>query len=103
MTKRGEITKSVCDFLMSDSPRTPEFYMVPKIHKETLPPPGRQIISANNSPTERISAFVDHFLRPIVVEGHSYIKDTTDFVNKLQAIKDINVTSLVKTLLTHRT
>ena len=65
MTKQGEITKSVCDFLTYDSPRTPEFYMLPKIHKGTVRLPGRPIISANNSPTERISAFEDHFLRPI--------------------------------------
>ena len=98
MIKRGEITKSVCNYLTVDNPRTPEFYMLPKIHKSTLPPPGRPIISANGSPTERISAFVDHFLRPIVVKGKSHIKETTDFANKLQAIDQINKDSILVSL-----
>ena len=84
MTARGQITKSVEKYLTLDTPRTPEFYMLPKIHKGITPPPGRPIISANNSPTERISAFVDHFLRPIVAEGKSYVKDTTDFITLVE-------------------
>ena len=95
MTTRGEITKSVRDYLILDTPRNPEFYMLPKIHKSTTPPPGRPIISANSSPTERISAFVDHFLRPIVTKGKSYLKDRSDFLKKLQTIRDINEDSLL--------
>ena len=98
MTTRGEITKKVRDYLLLDTPRTPEFYMLPKIHKGIIPPPGRPIISANSSPTERISAFVDHFLRPIVAMGKSYIKDTTDFLNKLDTIEGINEDSLLVSL-----
>ena len=98
MTARGEITKSVEQYLTLDTARTPEFDMLPKIHKGIIPPPGRPIISANNSPTERISAFVDHFIRPIVAEGKSYVKDTTDFINKLQKIRDINENSLLVSL-----
>ena len=98
MTNRGEITKLVRDYLILDTPRTPEFYMLPKIHKDTTPPPGRPIISANSSPTERISAFVDHFLRPNVTKGKSYLKDTSDFLKKLQTIRDINEDSLLVSL-----
>ena len=75
MHQRGEITLKMKDFLYLKIPRTPELYLLPKIHKNTQPPPGRPIISANNRPTERLSAFVDTFLRPIVSEGKSYIKD----------------------------
>ena len=82
MVQRGEITKKVRDYLYLDTPKTPELYLLPKIHTSQTPPPGRPIISANSSPTERISAFVDTFLRPIVGKGKSYIKDTTDFLKK---------------------
>ena len=53
MSKRGEITKLVQEYLNLDTPCTQEFYMLPKIHKGILPPPWRPIISANGSPTEQ--------------------------------------------------
>ena len=48
-----------------------------------MPPPGRPIISANDSPTERISQLADHFLQPLLPENRSHLKDTTDFLRKL--------------------
>ena len=83
---------------MLDKPKTPELYLLPKIHKSQVPPPGRPIISANSSPTERISAFVDTFLRPIVGKGASYIKDTTDFLNKMDKINTMTPDSLLVSL-----
>ena len=38
--------------------------------------------------TEKISAFVDHHLQPINQELPSYIKDTTDFINKLENLPE---------------
>ena len=52
----------------------------------------------HSSLTERISAFVDTFLRPIVGKGKSYIKDTTDFLNKLGQIDTITTKSLLVSL-----
>ena len=51
------------------------FYLLPKIHKGTLPPPGRPIVSAIKSPTERISQFLDHFLQPCFPQIKSYVED----------------------------
>ena len=79
MRVRGEINEKVRDHL----------YLLPKIHKNVSPVPGRPIVSANESPTERISAFVDHFLAPIVHTSKSYIQDTSDFLRKLGDFKDI--------------
>ena len=59
MLIRDEIDQSCYDYLYISKPRTPRFYTLPKIHKPSRPPPGRPITSANQSPTERISAFVD--------------------------------------------
>ena len=54
-------------------PRTPVFRL-PKVHKEKIPL--RQIISGNDSPTEKISEYLDYVLQPIVQKLTSYIKDT---------------------------
>ena len=62
----NEIGKKCADYLKTAQPRTSQLYLLPKIHKKTSPVPGRPIVSANNSPTERISQLVDHFLQPLV-------------------------------------
>ena len=54
--------------------RVPEFYTLTKIHKPK--PLGRPIISGCDSPTERISAFVDRRIQPIAKIQNSYIKDS---------------------------
>ena len=98
MRLRGEITQKVKDFLIIDEPRTPELYLLPKIHKETLPVPGRPIVSANESHTERISAFVDHFIAPIVKQGRSYVRDTGDFLRKIGELESLTGNEILTTL-----
>ena len=80
-----EIGNKCHQYLYIDKPRTALFYLLPKIHKGITPPPGRPILSANDSPTERISEFVDFFLRLLVELLPSYIRDTTDLIVKLAA------------------
>ena len=106
MRVRGEITQKVKTYLSVNKPRTAQLYLLPKIHKNVWPVPGRPIVSANNSATERISAFVDHFLAPIVRQSRSYLRDTSDFLNKLTAVQgtkpgDILVTLDVSSLYTN--
>ena len=60
--------------------------MLPKIHKTIHQPPIRPIVSANQSPTERISEFVDFFLKLKIPHLKSFIKDTTDFLTKISTI-----------------
>ena len=98
MRLRGEITQKVKDFLIIDEPRTPELYLLPKIHKGTYPVPGRPIVSANESHTERISAFVDHFIAPIVKQGRSYVRDTGDFLQKIGGIESLTGNEILATL-----
>jgi len=92
------ISEEVAKFLFFEKPRTPSIYFLPKIHKETRPPPGRPIVSANSCPTERISGLVDYLLRPYVPQLPSYVKDTTDFINKIEQIPRLESEALLVTL-----
>ena len=98
MYEQQEISKKCYLYLLDGGLRTPLFYMLPKIHKNKIPPPGRPILSANDCPTEKISALVDHFLRPIVETTDSYIKDTTHFLNLIDEIHNLPAQCLLVTL-----
>ena len=86
-----------------EEPRPRQFYMLPKIHKplEKWPvlnmPPGRPIISDCSSESYTVSEYIDHFLQPIASKHESYLKDTSDFLNKLKQVK-INESSLIVTM-----
>ena len=86
MIKLGEITERVARFLVTKEPQTAQLYLLPV---NVTPVPGKPIISANESPTERVSAFVGNFLAPIVRTGRSFIRDTSDFLLKLPDIRDL--------------
>ena len=51
--------------------------------------PGHPVISNCGAPTEKVSKFLDHHLQPVIKEGKLYIKDTTNFLDKLKALDDI--------------
>ena len=80
-----------------DSPRTPLFYGLPKIHKLFDKfPPLRPIVSGYNSCTVRLSEYIDSFLLYQAQRCKSYIKDTKDFLNKLKDVTTLpNGTYLV--------
>ena len=60
------------NFIMPRNCRTPLFYLLPKIHKKNNL--GRQIVSACDSHTEKISMYLDTFLQPLAQKTDSYIK-----------------------------
>ena len=74
-------------FLTPKNPRTPIFYLLPKIHKRNNP--GRPIVSACDGPTEKLSAYLDFFLQPLAQKVNSYIKDTNHFLQKLENLGTI--------------
>jgi hypothetical protein len=86
MQNQGEISQKCLQYLTDFKPRTARFYLLPKIHKGVTPPPGRPIISGNNCPTERISQFVDFFIKDIATKGKSYVRDTTHFLTIINSI-----------------
>ena len=65
-------------------PKFGRFYLLPKIHKRLHRVPGRPIIPNSGFHTENISAFLDFHLKPIAAKVKSHIKDTNDFLTKLQ-------------------
>ena len=84
LMKNGEIQHDVAKLLKPVQSRTPIFYMLPKIRK--INNPGRPVISSVNSHTEKISAYVGEFLRPIAEQLPSYICDTTDFIQRMKVL-----------------
>jgi hypothetical protein len=81
---KGDITVDQKNYLLVSDPRTPCFYMLPKIHK--LGNPGRPIVSACGGPTSNLSAFMDEHMKLVVKTIPSYLRDTTDFLSKLAAL-----------------
>ena len=82
-------------FLIQSDPKSGRFYILPKIHKTGNP--DRPIASSNSHPSERISQFVDHHLKPLVHTTHSFIKDTTNFLNKLEHLGKLPENAFVVT------
>ena len=59
---------------MVDNPKCSNFYMLPKIHK--LGNPGRPVVSSCSCLTTLISKYLSEFLKPIVMNLLSFVKDT---------------------------
>ena len=81
------MTLKTTNFLLEEKVKTPEFHILPKIHQANNP--GKPIISSVNRHTSRISEFVDYYLQPEVKKLKSYVKDTTDFIKKIEAIDHV--------------
>ena len=79
--KENLLSKKLADGLKSVNPKTPKFCISPNIHKENNP--GRPVMNSINCHTSEISCFIDHHLQPVVREIPLYIKDTNDFINKI--------------------
>ena len=87
MKENSHIDKNTFDYLKPDKPKVGRFYLLPKIHKVNNP--GRPIVSANGHPTEKISEFVDFHLRPHVEALPSHLKDTTDYLQKMESMNPL--------------
>ena len=89
---KQKISTQVYDFLEpSSSPRIPRFYLLPKIHKPKINDitPGRPIVSGCGSATEKLSQYLDYFLKPIVQTIPSYIKDSKHFLQIIMNYRTI--------------
>ena len=74
MLKRGELSENYYIYLTSDNDRTQQFYLLPKVCKDTINPSRRPIVSGSVGPPEKNSQLVDPFIGEIVPLSQSYIR-----------------------------
>ncbi|CAF1253614.1 unnamed protein product [Didymodactylos carnosus] len=67
--------------------RTPEAYFLVKVHKNNLPL--RPIISSYDSYNYNTAKYLANLLTPALRDAPSYVKDTFDFVDKIQNNKQM--------------
>ena len=97
LQKYNHIDDKLAAGLKMSEARTPQLYLLPKIHKDGNP--GRPVVSSIECHTSKISEFVDHHLQPVVQGTTSYVKDTNDFINKLNTCsKDIDGDTILVTM-----
>ena len=105
MYNQNDIDKCTFDFLYDtfSVPEAPYIYFLPKIHKVAsilqsmdalkkdpnikIRGLGRPIIAQCGAATEKISRFLDYFLKPIAQKQHTFIRDTEAFIAKLEQLK----------------
>ena len=96
LKKEKLLKEKIADGLKVSNPKNPKFYMQPKIHKKDNP--GRPVVSSVNCHTSSISKYVDYLLQAIVKNIPSYVRETKDFLTKLNDVRRIPKESLLVTL-----
>ena len=61
-------------------------YLLSKIHKRLENVPRPPVISNCGTPTVKVSEFLDYHLKLTVQSAKPYIKDTSDFLRKLNEL-----------------
>uniref|UniRef100_A0A803KCG6 Reverse transcriptase domain-containing protein n=1 Tax=Xenopus tropicalis TaxID=8364 RepID=A0A803KCG6_XENTR len=89
------ISEQEKSFLLVDNPRVATFYLLPKIHKNKVKPPGRPIVSGNGNLTENTSKYVDCLLRKYVTALPSFVRDTMEVLARLNGTHVMKGTYLV--------
>ena len=95
---RKDISDETLDYFLVNNPKLGRFYLLPKIHKRLYNVPGRPVISNSGYYTENISAFLEYHLKSISQKVKSYIKDTNDFLRKLDALPSLPEDTILCTI-----
>ena len=74
-----------------------KMYLLPKIHKRLNNVSEVPVISNCGTPTEKLSEVFDHCLQPVMKAGKSYIKDISQFLEKLKNLGNIPSNALLVT------
>ena len=80
---------------LEGEPRTQLLYFLKKIHKDPITV--RPIVSCINGITEKISAFLDHYLQPLVTRTPAYLKNTAELLDLIKSTS-IQSTSILCTV-----
>jgi hypothetical protein len=78
------ITKELRQYLIPRYPTAGKLKGNPKLHKQGAP--YRVIVSGMDTATEKMAEVAEYELNEFVTKSPSYIRDTTDFINKLEAV-----------------
>ena len=78
------------NYFLVNNPKLGRFYLLPKIHKRVYDVSGRPVVSNSGYYAENISAPFEYYLKPISPKVKSYIKDTNDFLRKLDALPSLS-------------
>ena len=79
---KGGLSTSQRKSLTNKYSTPPQLYGLPKIHKKDTPL--RPIVSSIDSPTYKLAKHLANILQPLVGTTSSYVKDSEDFVKKLE-------------------
>ena len=90
------MTSKTANSLLKEKIKTLKFHLLLKIHNANNP--GRHVIISINSHTSRNSDFVDYYLQPEVKNLKSYVKDTMEFIMKIEAIDHLSDDSYLVSL-----
>ncbi|CAJ0944555.1 unnamed protein product [Ranitomeya imitator] len=93
----GTIDSKMRDFLIKRDPITPIFYILPKIHKRLVKPPGRPIVSLTDSVLSPLSMVLEKILTPLVKTTRSFLLDTSDFIQIIKSLGPLAPSSLLIT------
>ena len=88
----GILDEKTANNLNSSGVKTAQFRMFPKIHKKGNP--GKTVVSSVNCHITKMSKSIDHVLQPHVKELRSYIKDSIDFIQKINDLERIPENSI---------
>ena len=92
LKRRGFISEKQLKYFRFDfkiSCNLGKLYFLPKIHKRLSNVPGRRVIWNCETPTEKVSEFLDNHLQPIMRKGLPYIQELGDFINKFRRMGSI--------------
>ena len=96
MKRNEELNADIAEALKPVEPETPSFYQLSKFHKEENP--GRLVISSAGCHTSKIFVSVDYHIQDFKQSLKSYVKDTTDFINKIKHIGELSDNSYLLTM-----
>uniref|UniRef100_A0A8C5MGY3 Reverse transcriptase domain-containing protein n=1 Tax=Leptobrachium leishanense TaxID=445787 RepID=A0A8C5MGY3_9ANUR len=82
----GVIDVDLHQYLKKEYGILPVFYVLPKVHKSLINPPGRPIVASSDSVLQPISIFLDRILQPLVLKTRSFIWDSKDVLHRLESL-----------------
>ena len=89
LKRRGFISEKQCRFDFKNSYNLEKLYFLHKIHKRLSNVPGRPVITNCQTPTVKVTEFLDNHLQPIMRKVLPYVKDLSDFINTIPIMGSI--------------